>query len=310
MVSKIYPKILASECALILDTSIQNIHKKIKDLKLDVTKSQNRVYFTHTSSKKLLNLKFKKKSFSFLLVKGGVGKTTISFLFAVRSALLGAKVALIEIDQQANLTRSCGINAKELPVIIDVITDKIPINDCLVPVCDGLDLLPSRVDNALLDNHLMMGKYPLDKVFLNFVKELKQKYDIIIFDCPPSVGAGVTAAALASDTIVMPVNPTDYSIAGLDLTYKELNNLFHQYEKTTEMKILFNKYDARTNLSFSTMSELIKHPDYGDKMIQSYIRVNQSIENSLSMGKTIFDFIKNTTEKEDFSLITNELLGF
>jgi chromosome partitioning protein len=302
------PKILASEAATMLNTSIQNIHKKIKSLGLETIKSQNRVYFSHDTSRKLFNFTWPNKIYSFQLVKGGVGKTAVSFMFAIRCCLLGAKVALIEIDQQANLTRSCKIDASNCPVMIDFLTKKLNIRDLMIPVIKGLDILPSRVENALLDNTLMVGKFPLDKVFSKPLNSLKEIYDIIIVDCPPSIGQAVTAVALASDSIVMPVNPTDYSLAGLDLTYNEITDVLEEYEKSCEIKILFNKFDARTTLSFHTLSDLIKHPIYGPKMVKSYIRNNQSIENLLIQGKSVFDTIRFTTEKEDFAIVTNEIL--
>ena len=303
------PKILASEAAGILGTTVQNIHKKIKEKQIKTNKSKNRVYFNHEASKDIFNYSWKPTIYSFQLVKGGVGKTVLSYMFAVQSALLGAKVALIELDQQANLTRSCGINAKKLPVMIDIINEKLNLEDCLVDVIPGLSLLPSRVDNALLDNVLLLGKYPLDKVFISIISKLKFIFDVIIIDCPPSIGAAVTAAALSSDIIVMPVNPTDYSIAGLELTYNEIQEILGKYEKTPDIKILFNKYDGRTTLSFNTISQLIKHPTFGSKMVQSYIRNSQEIENCIAKGKTIFDTIRKTQEKEDFLTVTKELLG-
>lgn len=303
-----HPKILIADIAEILDVSVQFVHKKLKENNFEYEKDGHRIFFTHKTSKLLLNKKFKKKVYSFHLVKGGVGKTVISLNFAIRASLLGAKVALIELDQQSNLTRSFKINAEDKPVMIDIINEKLSLHEYLIPVLDGVDFLPSRVDNALLDNSLMLGKFPLDKVFYKPIQELKKIYDIIVIDCPPSLGSSVIAAAMASDTIVFPINPTDYSIAGLNLTYHELKSLFERYEKKMDLKILFNKYDARTNLSFTTMSEIIKHPEYNKLLIKGYIRNLQGIENSISENQSVFDTLKKTPEKEDFAIITSELL--
>jgi chromosome partitioning protein len=302
------PKMLVSEAAEILGTTVQNIHKKIKEKNLSTSKEHNRVYFTHSTSKEIFKYRFEPTIYSFQLVKGGVGKTIIATNFAVRASLLGANVLLIELDQQANITRTFGVDASEKPVMIDIITEKLDFSDGIIKICDGLDLIPSRVDNALLDNTLLLGRKALDKIFTKPLNELKKIYDVIVIDCPPSIGASVTAAALASDVVVMPINPSDYSIAGLDITFKEIQNMFDQYEKNAEIKIVFNKYDARTNLSFRTMSEIIKHPIYSNHLLQSYIRSLQSIENTVAEGKTVFDSFKKNPEKEDFSALTNDLL--
>ena len=305
------PKMLASEAANYMNVSVQAVHKKIKGQNLKVGKSQNRVYFSHTTAKELFKLTFQPKTYVFHLVKGGVGKTVMAFLFGIRSALYGAKVLFIEIDQQGNLTRSCGINANNSPVIIDVLTQNISINDCILPVIDGIDIIPSRVDNALLDNTLMLQhkKYPLNKVYKELFNPLKEKYDVVIVDCPPSIGSSVSAAALASDVVVMPVNPTDYSISGLDLTYKELSEVLTNFNVNIDIKILFNKFDGRTKLSFNTLTDLIKNEIYGPKMVKTYVRASQQIENSIVNGGSIFETTRNTPEKEDIDTLTRELLG-
>ena len=305
------PKMLASEAASYLNISVQAVHKKIKSNNLEVGKSQNRVYCGHSTAKELFKIEFDPKIYTFHLVKGGVGKTAMAFLFALRSALYGAKVLLIEIDQQANLTRSCGIDSSELPVMIDVLTQSATVSDCIVNVLDGVDIIPSRVDNALLDNTLMLQhkKYPLDKVYKTLFDPLKSQYDVIVIDCPPSIGSSVSAAAIASDVVVMPVNPTDYSLSGLDLTYKELSEITEQFGRHIDVRILFNKFDGRTKLSFNVLSDLIKHEIYGPKMIKTYVRTNQQIENTIANGGSIFETVRNTPEKDDIDTLTRELLG-
>nr|AAR87114.1 putative ParA protein [Caedibacter taeniospiralis] len=218
-------------------------------------------------------------------------------------------MALIELDQQANLTRTLGVDARKKPVLIDYINDKLEISDLLINIFDGLDFIPSRVDNALLDNSLMLGKHPLDKVFNKPFSELKSKYDIIVIDCPPSIGSAVSAATLASDEIIMPITPTDYALAGLELTHHEILNLCEKYDKDIVLKILFNKFDSRTNLSHEVMKYVLKNKQCNSILLRSYIRSLQSIENCIAASISVFDSFKKTPEKEDFSLLTSEILG-
>ncbi|MDC0535850.1 ParA family protein [Francisellaceae bacterium] len=302
------PKMLVSEAAQRLGTTVQSVHKKIKENNLETFKEHNRVYFTHSTAKHIFKYEYKPLIYSFQLVKGGVGKTVIATNFAVRSSLLGARVLIVELDQQANITRTLNVDASDKPVMIDLIANDMDFREGIVNVHDGLDIIPSRVDNALLDNHLLLGRKALDRVFTIPLNKLKSEYDVIVIDCPPSIGAAVTAAALSSDVIVMPINPSDYSIAGLDITFNEIKSMFEQYDKSAEIKIVFNKYDARTNLSFQTMSDIIKHPTYSNHILQSYIRSLQGIENIVSSGQSVFDNFKSTPEREDFSALTDDLL--
>src|SRR6185295_295682 len=102
-----HPKMLASEAAEILGVTVQAIHKQFKTKKLNYSKLQNRVYFEHDTALQMF-ADFKKpcKVFVFVLVKGGVGKSTLCREIAIRSTLMGKKVLIVELDHQGNLTKS------------------------------------------------------------------------------------------------------------------------------------------------------------------------------------------------------------
>lgn len=112
----------------------------------------------------------------------------------------------------------------EPPFSLDehLIGDRLEIQDCMVPVIDGLDILPSRIENAVLDNLFALNSLPVDRELKKRVLKLKEKYDFIFIDCPPSLGQAVTAASLAADYIIVPVDPERFSLSGLNVTLKEL----------------------------------------------------------------------------------------
>ena len=168
------PKMQSSEAALFLDISLQAIHKQLKSKNIDYHKSQNRVFFEHNAAKELFNLKFKPTCWTWQNLKGGVGKTQLSFATAIKLTLYGAKVAVIDLDQQGNFTQACNIDAEDKPILIDIITGKMDIKKCMVNVIDGLDLLPSRIDNALLDNLFAINNLPVDRELKKRITELKK----------------------------------------------------------------------------------------------------------------------------------------
>lgn len=167
------PKILVNEIASVLGITPQALHNQIKKKNLSHGKSKNRVYFGHETSKALLELKFSPQVLSFQIVKGGTGKTSLCLATAIRSCLYGAKTLLIDLDQQGNLTQAFRIKTHDKPIMIEIINQELSIQDGIVPVFSGLDILPSRIENALLDSNLMLKRLPLDRVYNDMILPLK-----------------------------------------------------------------------------------------------------------------------------------------
>ena len=303
------PKMLASEASDFLELTLPAIHKQLKSKEMIYTKSQNKVYFEHETAKKIFKLKFRPSCWSWQNLKGGVGKTHLSFATAIRLTLYGAKVAVIDLDQQGNFTQACGIDAENKPILIDLISDRLEIQDCMVPVIDGLDILPSRIENAVLDNLFALNSLPVDRELKKRVLKLKEKYDFVFIDCPPSLGQAVTAASLAADHIVVPVDPERFSLSGLNVTLKELEkNVAEKFETELNIRILLNKFDGRTSLSHKTLAALFNDPEYQKRLFKTFVRTSQELPNSISKGKTLFDSLKPTTAKEDIDFLAREFI--
>jgi chromosome partitioning protein len=301
-------KITAAEAAALLGITLQAVHKQLKVNGLIYEKSQNRVYFGHKTSKSLFKIPFRQKIVAIQIVKGGTGKTSLTHSIAIRANLYGARVLCIDLDQQGNLTQAFQINPEESPVMIDALKENIDIRDAIINFSPGLDILPSRIENAILDSTIMVGRYALDRIYKDKLEPLKQQYDLIIIDCPPALGQSVAAATLASDVIIAPVTPEKFCLSGLKITSQELNSLEHNFHKKILMKIVLNKFDSRTSLSHEVLSTLIKHSVYGESLYKSYVRASQEFPNAIAKGQSIFDSLKNTTAKEDTDLLTREIL--
>ena len=303
------PKITASEISDVLGISLQAVHKRLKINDLNFTKSQNRVYFGHDTAKKLLGITFTPKVICVQIVKGGTGKTSLTHSIAIRASLLGAKVLCIDLDQQGNLTQAFRHNADETPVMIDLIKNNSPIENGIVNLLPGIDIIPSRIENAVLDTQLLLSRSALDRVYNEKLKQIKNSYDIILIDCPPALGSSVTAAALASDVVIAPVTPEKFCFSGLKITYQELCTIQSTYNSKIDFKIILNKYDSRTTLSHEVLSTLVKHPTYGEYLYRTYIRSSQEFPNVIAKGISIFDSLRLSQAKEDTDLLTQEILG-
>ncbi len=304
----ISPKISTSDISLFFNVTNQAILKKSKLKQLKQEKTGNKVYFTHSSSKNLFELNFDKKVFSLQIVKGGVGKTALTLSIAARASLYGAKVLCIDIDQQANLTNHFGIKSDELPVMIDVLKGNIKFEKTIVNVTDGIHLVPSRIDNAILDDHIMVESLRLDQVYKTHIDKVKDFYDLILIDCPPSLGRSVASAALAADYVIAPVTPDAQCLSGLKLLQNGLSSIKEKYGRSVPMKIIFNKFDGRTMLSRNMISRLLENEFYRESLFNTYIRQNQDFANSCANCESIFDSIKPSSAKEDIDFLTKEIL--
>jgi chromosome partitioning protein len=299
----------AADATQILGITLQATHKRLKKTELPFEKSQNRVYFGFDTAKALFEFTFTPPIIPFQIVKGGTGKTSLVFSLAVRASLYGARVLCIDLDQQGNLTQAFCANPESMPCMIDVIQDNLPITQAITNILPGVDLLPSRIENAVLDNTLMLKRLPLDRVYKDRIEPLRKKYDLIFIDCPPSLGQSVAAVALAADLVISPVTPEKFSISGLEVTTNELHSLEESYKCKIPIKVVINKYDNRTILSHEVLGTLMKHQKYGELLCKSYVRISQEFPNSIAKKQTIFDSLSMTTAKEDLDLLTQELLG-
>lgn len=299
-----------SEAAAFLNLSTQAVHKRIKSKNLPIKRKRNRFYFGYETSRQLFELTFPKKIYVFQNIKGGVGKTEITYSIAIKANLYGAKVLCIDLDLQGNLTKGCfKVNPKDKPIMLDVIKDGLPIEDTIFNLLPGLDLIPSDLDNGILDNTLMLGRFPLDRVYREKIEPLKKSYDIILIDCPPALTASVTAAALTASEVIAPVTPDEHSLSGLRLLCNEIKDIESKYNTTIPIKVVFNKFDVRNNLSHEKLNYLRSSDFYQSKLYSSYIRYVQDFPSSINNGQTIFDVFKETSAKEDIDLLTREMLG-
>lgn len=304
------PKMTISEAAAFLNMSVQAVHKRIKSKDLPIKRKQNRFYFGHETARLLFNLLFSNKVYALQNIKGGVGKTEETFCLSVRSNLYGARVLVIDMDPQGNVTKNAfKVIAKDKPIMIDVIRDNVPIDQTIINVLPGLDLIPSYFDNTVLDTALLLGRFPLDRVYKDIIDKLRPHYDAIFIDCPPALNASVTAAILAADEVIAPVEPDDSALDGLFRLEEELSEIKEKYKKAIPLKIIFNFFDARTTLSTEKWEFLKNSPKYGQMLYRPYIRTSQEFPNARGNAMSIFDSFRMTTAKEDIDLLTRQVLG-
>lgn len=304
------PKITVREAASLLGISSGDVQSYITDNSLTSKRSGTTSFFGHETAKELFDSKSPSRVISFQIVKGGTGKTTIAGSFAVRASLYGLKVLCIDMDQQGNLTQGFGIDADEHPVMIDVLVEDYDIKDAIINVAPGIDLLCSRLENAMLDEAIQMLSVPLDEVYSRYLKDLKKEYDLIVIDCPPNLGHSVAAVTLAVDTVVSPVAMEGFGIAGLEATCLAIDELETKYNVDIDFKIVVNKYDKRSKICNRLYDNVSQDPIYKNFLVSSIVDSSQDFPNSILEGESIFDQIQITQAKKDIDAVCREVLSF
>lgn len=304
------PKMTVKYAADFLGKDARVIQKRIKNSKLDLGRSKMPSYFGFEEAQKVFNLKIYPQIIAFQIVKGGTGKTSLASAFAVRASLFGLKVLCIDLDQQANLTQMFNVDASDTPVMVDILAEGYSYLSAITHVYPGLDLLPSRIENAILDDVISLKKRTsLSKIYKIPWTKLKRRYDLIVVDCPPNLGKSVAAATLASDLVVAPVVADSFALAGLELITNTIKELRAGYKQKINFGIVLNRYDAKTKISKDALDLLRRTKRYAPHLFKTIIRHSQEFPNAAINNESIFDSIRATIGKEDIDLLTREILN-
>jgi len=302
------PKMSIADAAKFLDISVQGVHKQLKLKNLTCPKIGNKSYITHDIAKKLFNILFKPQVIVGQIVKGGTGKTTTIENIASCANTYGARVLKIDADPQGNLTDSNGVDAEKYPVLIDLIKGEVEIDECIINICPGVDLISSRIENVILDNVIVNERFPLNALYSDLLAPIANKYDFIFIDCPPTMGQAVTAASLYATTILAPLNPDKFSAKGLAILKQEIDTLNKKYKSNILYKVFLNKFSNKTILSDKAVMSLISDQALDGKVLSTTVQFSQEIPNIADANKNVFSNVKKSTVREDFDSLTRELL--
>jgi chromosome partitioning protein len=292
----------------IIGISPQAIHKSVKSRNLETVLINKRAYMTPESTRAFMlsrGFTFKSLVLSLQMLKGGVAKTTSAMNIGIRANMYGARVLLIDLDQQANLSFSFGIEDPDALVWVDIVEGKASIEQAIRKVTPTLHVIPSNLNNSVLDRILLNGKRNLGSGVSQYLAPIRDRYDLIILDTAPNLSAINTAASCASDLVILPVNPDKFSFAGLTKTLDDLSKIKTEFHANFEPKILFTKFDGRETASHELLKMCMLN--FGSQMVKAFIRTSTEVKNTIRTGSTIFDHKSNA--KEDYDLVTRELIG-
>lgn len=241
---------------------------------------------------------------SFQMLKGGVAKTTTAFFVGQRLAQYGARVLFIDLDQQANLSYALGFEDESHPVWVDLIEGRKTVEELLVSLDDNIDLIPSNLNNSVLDRVLMRTQRNWAMCVKGPLQKIVNNYDFVLIDLAPALSVINTAATVASSMVVLPVNPDKFSMIGLKKHMDELELTKTEFAAEFQTRVLFTKFDAREKMSELYLKECLQN--YEDKLFETYVRSSTEVKNALELKKDIF--ASKLGIRNDFDDLASELL--
>lgn len=239
--------------------------------------------------------------------KGGVGKTTTTINLSTLLAKKGKKVLLIDADPQGNATSGVGAEKDIELSTYDVLVGETEIEETLEDtMIEGLKVCPSNINLAGAEVELvsMMSREQRLKEKLESIKE---EFDYILIDCPPSLGLITLNAFTASDSVLIPVQCEYYALEGLGQLINTINLVKKHLNKGIEVEgALLTMYDARTNLSNQVVKEVKKY--FNDKVYKTVIPRNVRLSEAPSYGMPITEYDPRSKGARSYEKFTREFL--
>ncbi|AQY49623.1 Sporulation initiation inhibitor protein soj [Listeria weihenstephanensis FSL R9-0317] len=241
--------------------------------------------------------------------KGGVGKTTTSVNLSSSLAFLGKKVLLVDIDPQGNASSGVGINKGEIEhCIYDVLVDDVALKDVIKPTAmETLEVVPATIQLAGAEVELVPAisrEIRLKKA----IDSVRDNYDYVIIDCPPSLGLLTLNALTASDTVLIPVQCEYYALEGLSQLLNTIRIVQKHLNADLQIEgVLLTMLDARTNLGIQVIDEVKKY--FQNKVFETIIPRNIRLSEAPSHGKPIILYDAKSRGSEVYLDLAKEVIA-
>ncbi len=240
--------------------------------------------------------------------KGGVGKTTTSINLSACLAEQGKKVLVVDIDPQGNATSGLGIDKNALEkTVYELFIEECNMEDCIQEeALEHLDVLPSNVNlsGAEID---LIGIDGREYILKNLLTDIKDNYDFVIIDCPPSLNILTVNAMVTADTVLVPIQCEYYALEGLSQLIHTINLVKKRLNPELEMEgVVFTMYDARTNLSLEVVENVKRN--LKQNVYKTIIPRNIRLAEAPSHGLPINLYDSKSVGAESYRMLALEVI--
>jgi chromosome partitioning protein len=244
----------------------------------------------------------------FLNFKGGTGKTSLSTSYAWRLGELGYRVLLVDLDSQGHATKCLGFEGEDFAhTLLDVLVKKKPLSEVIQhSQLPNLDFVPSNLTMSTVDLALMPMSGREFKL-KNALKEVEERYDVVVFDAPPSFGLLNLNALMAADDLLVPVLADFLSFHGLKLLFETVQSLEDDLQHVLDhVFIVVNSFNATFKLSKEALEALKEH--YAEYLLPQVVRQCTRFAQASSEGMPIFRFDRDSKGAHDVEALVETVL--
>ena len=240
--------------------------------------------------------------------KGGVGKSTTAINLSSCLGEMGQKVLTIDMDPQGNTTSGMGVEKNEVEnTIYELLLGESKLEDCIIPLnFDNLSLIPSNVNLAGAEIELI-GVEDKEFILKNAIDQVRDQYDFIIIDCPPSLNMLTINAMTTADTVLVPIQCEYYALEGLSQLMHTIDLVKERLNPDLEMEgVVFTMYNARTNLSLQVVENVKDNLD--QTIYKTIIPRNIRLAEAPSHGLPINIYDPKSSGAESYMLLAEEVI--
>lgn len=241
--------------------------------------------------------------------KGGVGKTTTTINLSACLAEAGKKVLVIDMDPQGNTTSGFGIDKNGLDdTIYEMIVGECKLEDCILSeIIENVSILPSNINLSGAEIELI-GIDRKEYIVADQIHKIRDEYDFIVIDCPPSLSMLTVNAMTTADTVLVPIQCEYYALEGLSQLIHTIQLVQQRLNPGLEMEgVVFTMYDARTNLSLQVV-ENVKY-NLKQNIYKTIIPRNIRLAEAPSHGMPINLYDTKSAGAESYRLLAEEVIN-
>jgi chromosome partitioning protein len=240
--------------------------------------------------------------------KGGVGKTTTAINLSACVAAAEKKTLLIDNDPQANATSGVGVSAAEGSTVYEVLVGDKDINDMIIETrMPFLSIIPSHINLVGAEIELVEMENR-ERLLAKALEPIREKFDFIIVDCPPSLGLLTLNALTAADSVLIPVQCEYFALEGLGQLFNTINMVKKTLNPNLDIEgVLLTMYDSRLKLSHQIVDEVKRY--FGGKVFKTIVSRNIRLSEAPSFGQPIILYDAVSSGARNYMELAREILA-